>query len=259
MNRLPTLCVLLLLTMPALAQTLLKQADRQFDQLAYTRATELYEQALRNPKAMTPGELRAARAKLAYSYRQMRDIPNAERVYRNLIGAGDLPAEYTQTYLFYAQALAGNGKYREAQEAYEKYNESQKDDPRGASFTKLYQDVTALSKNAGSYKVSYLTVNTRKPEFSPTYYKNGLVFVSSGDGGSSRRRVFAWNNTPFLDLFYAPEIKALKTNAPASQGTSAGKKQPVARTKTSRALGMDDYTASTSNDSRTIGFYGVTT
>lgn len=245
-----------LLTVPALAQTLLKQADRQFDQLAYTRATELYEQALRNSGAMTPGELRAARAKLAYSYRQVRDTPNAERAYRALIGAGDLPAEYAQSYLFYAQALAGNGKYREAQEAYEKYNESQKDDPRGAAFTKLYQDVSALSKNAGSYKVSYLTVNTRKPEFSPMYYKNGLVFVSSGDGGSGRKRVFGWNNTPFLDLFYAPEIKALKTNAPASVGTSADKKQPVVRTKTGRELGMDDYTASTSNDSRTVGFYG---
>lgn len=257
MNRLLSLSFLLLtLAMPALAQSLVKQADRQFDQLAYTKSTELYEQALRNPKSMTEGELRAARAKLAYSYRQLRDTQNAEKAYRDLIGAGDLPDEYAQNYLYYAQALASNGKYSEAQEAYEKYNTTQRDDSRGTTFTKLYRDVSTLSKNAGSYKVNFLTVNTSKPEFSPAYYKNGLVFVSSDKGGGGRRRVFTWNNTPFLDLFYTPQIKALRDNGPASLGTSGGKKQAVAREKKSRTLGRDDYTASTSNDSRTVGYYG---
>ncbi|MBC8156205.1 MAG: OmpA family protein [Bacteroidetes bacterium] len=256
MNRICTLCLLLILAMPALAQPLVKQADRQFDQLAYTKATELYELALRTPKSMTEGELRATRAKLAYSYRQMRDMPNAEKVYRALIGAGDLPDEYVQNYLYYAQVLASNGKYSEAQEAYEKYNASQNGDPRGAAFTKLYRDVSSLSKNAGSYKVNYLTVNTRKPEFSPMYYKNGLVFVSSDKKGGGRRRVFTWDNSPFLDLFYTPQIKALRDNNPASLGTSTGKKQPVVREKVARVLGQDEYTASTANDSRTVGFYG---
>lgn len=256
MKRLFILCLCWLAIAPfAQAQSLVKLADKQFDQLAYVRAAELYEQALLNTKSMTEGELRAVRAKLAYSYRQLHDTPKAEKAYRDLIGAGELPTEYAQNYLFFAQALASNGKYPEAQEAYEKYENSQKEDPRGAVFSKLYRDVSKFSKNAGSYKVSYLTVNTQKPEFSPVYYKNGIVFVSTGEKGGAQKRVFGWNNTPFLDLFYAPEIKAVPEKGPASLGTSNAKSQ-VARRKAERTLGRDAYTASTSNDSRTVGFYG---
>ncbi len=256
MLRFTFICLLTLsLGKPVLAQSLLKQADQQFDQLAYTKATELYEQLLHSSTPLTEGELRAVRAKLAYGYRQLRDAPNAEKAYRELISGGDLPTEYADSYLYYAQALATNGKYKEAQAVYETYNTYRKDDPRSPTFTKLYRDVTVLAKNAGSYKVSFLDVNTNKAEFSPVYYRNGLVFVSSGGGGGGTKRIFNWNNTPFLDLFYAPDVAALKDDAPATLGGSKAKKA-AARAKTSRMLGRDDYTASTSNDSRTVGFYG---
>ncbi len=258
MIRLTLFCLLALSVLtPARAQSLLKQADRQFDRLSYMSATDLYEQVLKTPAALTEGELRAVRAKLAYSYRQIRDTPNAEKAYRELLSAGDLPVEYADSYLYYAQALAANGKYREAQEAYETYNTLHKEDPRGSTFTKLYRDVSVLSKNAGSYKVSFLDVNTTKPEFSPIYYRNGLVFVSSGGGGGGMKRVFGWNNSPFLDLFYVPEVTALKDNAPASLGGTRSKKT-AGPAKAGRTLGRDDYTARTANDSRTVGFYGGT-
>ena len=117
--------------------------------------------------------------------------------------------------------------------------------------------MSVLSKNAGSYKVSFLDVNTAKPEFSPIYYRNGLVFVSSGGGSGGMKRVFGWNNSPFLDLFYVPEVTALKDDAPASLGGTRSKKN-AAPARASRTLGRDDYTARTANDSRTVGFYGGT-
>ena len=85
-----TLCCLLLLSVlkPAQAQSLLKQADRQFDRLSYMSAVDLYEQVLKTPAALSEGELRAVRAKLAYCYRQVRDTPNAEKAYRDLMSRG---------------------------------------------------------------------------------------------------------------------------------------------------------------------------
>lgn len=248
--------LVLLTAVSALAQSASKQADRQFDLLAYGKAAELYEQALKAPKSLSEGELRAAKAKLAYSYKQVRDTQNAERTYRELISAGELPAEYADCYLYFAQALGSNGKYKEAQEAYEKYNAIQKDDTRGPLFSKLYRDVSVLSRNAGSYKVQFLDINSSKAEFSPTYYKDGLVFVSAKGGeGNGVKRVFNWNNTPFLDLFYMPELKAIKGNRAASLGGSVPKKT-TKQIQQGRTLGVDDYTAPTSNDSRTVGFYG---
>ena len=207
---------------------------------------------------MPETDLRAAKAKLAYSYRQIRDTQKAEQSYRDLIAMGELPAEYAQCYLYYAQALASNGKYREAQEAYEKYNAVQKDDQRGPLFSKLYRDVSSLSRNAGSYKVDFLNLNTTKAEFSPTYYKEGLVFVSAQGGeGNGVKRVFNWDNSPFLDLFYMPERKEIKGGKASSLGGSPTRKG-LSTSKIGRILGRDDYTAPTSNDTRTVGFYGGT-
>lgn len=247
-----------MLATPVLAQSVVKQADRQFDLLAYTKAADLYEQAIQNNVLTNKAERLAARAKLAYSYRQVRDTQAAERVYRDLIADGDLTAEYNQCYLYYAQALASNGKYREAQEAYEKYNAVQQDDARGPLFSKLYRDVTVLSRNAGSYKVDYLNINTTKAEFSPMLYKDGLVFVSAqGNEGDGVKRVFNWNNTPFLDLYYLPERKDVKAVKTASLGGSKPEKVKIPKgRKPERQLGHDDYTTKTSNDSRTVGYYG---
>ena len=238
-----------------LAQSLTKQADRQFNQLAYTKAIELYEQALNSPTVLSDAERMEARAKLGYSYQQTRDMPNAERIYRDLIGSGKLPADYTKCYLYYAQALASNGKYREAQEAYDKYGSLQSSDKRSPSFSKLYRDVNALTRNAGSYKVEFLSMNTRRAEFSPMVYKDGLVFVSSGHEGNGIKRVFKWNNTPFLDLYYLPDLQTIRGSKASSLGGSSASAKRV-RTRLIRPLGSDDYTAPTANDTRTVGFYG---
>lgn len=238
-----------------LAQSLAKQADGQFNQLAYAKAADLYEQALRRPGSLTEGERQTAQVRLGDSYRQLRDMVNAERVYRELIGTGNLPEQYTQTYLHYAQALASNGKYREAQEVYEKYGKLQAADKRGPAFSKLYRDVSSLTKNAGSYKVEFLKMNTKKPEFSPMLYKNGLVFVSSGNGGNGIKRVFNWNSTPFLDLYYVPEPENLRGSNASKLGGSRPKRQRLTGTPVLRPLGNDDFTAPTANDSKTVGVF----
>lgn len=235
-------------------QSLTRQARSQFDQLAYVRAIELYEQALIKPGTLSEDEQRMAKANLGYSYHQIRDMSNAERVYRDLVGKGDLPAEYSQIYLYYAQSLASNGKYREAQEAYDKYGRLQLADKRGPTFAKLYRDLSRLTKNAGSYKVEFLKMNTRKAEFSPMLYKDGLVFVSTNYGGNGIKRVYKWNSTPFLDLYYVPEVKSLRGTKTSSLGGSVSKRREP-RTQVIRPLGSDDYTASTSNDSRTVGVF----
>ena len=237
-----------------LAQSIAKQADAQFSQLAYAKAIELYEKALTNVGTLPEADQLDARARLAYSYQQTRDMPNAERVYHDLIQGGELPRDYAKCYLYYAQALASNGKYRESQVAYEKYGKLQEADQRAPSFSKLYQDVNALTNNAGSYKVEFLKMNTKRAEFSPMLYKNGLVFVSAGTGGNGIKRIFKWNNTPFLDLYYLPDLKTIKGSKTASLGGSASARR--ARTQLIRPLGSDDYTAPTANDTRTVGFFG---
>ncbi len=257
MTRILIGCSLLLLTLlgPVLGQSPVRQADRQFDLLAYSKAIELYEQALSDKKSWVEADRMATLNKLAYSYRQVHDDQNALRVYQEMLSKGDLPAEYASAYLHYAQALASNGKYAQAQEAYEKYMATKRDDERGGAFAKLYKDVSVLSRNVGSYKVEFLELNTTRPEFSPIYYQDGIVFVSA-NGDAGIKRVFNWSNTPFLDLYYLPELKTVKVQKTASLGGGLPPVVKTGNTRLIRPLGRDDFTAPTSNDTRTVGFYG---
>lgn len=236
--------------------SLIKQGNRQFDLLSYSNAVELYEQALKS-KSISALDKQSALLRLAYSYRQIRDTQNAERVYQELLGEiPELQGDDLKAYLYYAQALASNGKYKESQEAYDRYMKFQTDDNR-TKFSKLYTDISRLTKNAGSYKVEYLNINTGKADFSPMFYKNGLVFVSGRGEGAGIKRIFNWDKSAFLDLYYLSDLTSIGGSGSAGLGGGI-EKSPKKVKGPSRYLGNDEYTASSANDSRTVGVYGGT-
>ncbi len=242
----------------ASSQSALVLADKEYKSMSYLRAASLYEEAVEGSSLENEQKL-AVKAKLAYSYRQLKDSENTERVLREMIsGYGDdLPEDYRENYLYFAQALASNGKYKEAQQTYEKYTTLSAEDRRGSSFAKLYSNVALLTKNAGAYKVDRLNINTSDADFSPMYYKEGIVFVSGRTKAKGIRRVFNWDQTPFLDLYYLDDLKRIKGKTVASSlgGSRAANPDDNFRARRKSILGRDAYTALTANDSRTVGFY----
>jgi outer membrane protein OmpA-like peptidoglycan-associated protein len=200
---------LTLITLNLFAQSArLRSANRAFDDYSYADAVRGYEDFLRTDRKTDPVERKEALEKLAYSYRRLQDTRNAERVYGELV-ENFMDAD-SRNYLYYAQALASNGKYRESQRMYSKYAESQSADLRGRKFTVTYMDMNRFYKDSAMYRVEYLPVNSRQADFSPMYYKGGLVFVSARAETGVIKRVFNWNQTPFLDLYFAPDTSALK-------------------------------------------------
>lgn len=233
---------------------LLKTAEHHFDNLSYIKAIDAYEQALKK-KGLSDVEKIAAMKNLSESYLKVKDAVNAERVLRDLVATtSDFSGENAKILMNYAQALASNAKYKESQEQYQKYLSVVDNDTRAKGFSKLYNDVSVLSKNAACYKVDYLSINTNAADFSPTNYQNGLIFVSNRRNTSGVRRVFNWNNTPFLDLYHLEDIAYLSaTEAGLGGGGTNSKKAKGSPTGT---VGSDEYTMPTANDSRTIGSYG---
>jgi outer membrane protein OmpA-like peptidoglycan-associated protein/tetratricopeptide (TPR) repeat protein len=244
---------LLVMNISYAQNALVKTADHHFDNMAYAKAIDAYEQAVKK-KGMSNQVKFQVLKNLGDSYMKVKDAVNAERVYRELVSsAGDFSGENSKVLLSYAQALASNAKYKESQEVYQKYNTIMDADPRGKSFSKLYNDVSVLSKNASCYKVDYLTLNTNAADFSPTKYQNGLIFVSNRTETNGIRRVFSWNNTAFLDLFHLEDVSFLSSS---QAGLGGGSKQAGGKGKTGPRAGDDEYTSPTPNDSRTVGSYG---
>ena len=71
------------------AQTPLGQADREYNSLAYLKASSLYENLLKKEE-LTEGEKLSAKAKLGFSYWQLKDSQSAERIFREKICPGSM-------------------------------------------------------------------------------------------------------------------------------------------------------------------------
>ena len=199
----------------------LKTANRNFENISYIDAIRNYEDYLRNAKKGTPEE-KEALTKLAYSYRKVQDSQNAERVYADLISTHSTEVE-SEIFLYYAQALANNGKYKESQKMYSRYGQEQTADMRGRRFTVAYMDNSRFYEDSSTYKVDYLyAVNSRQSDFSPMYYRNSLVFVSAREEGGIIKRVFMQNQTPFLDLFVFPDTAQLRKDNIIMKQSGAG-------------------------------------
>ena len=99
----------------------LKVANRSFENMSYIEAIRNYEDYLRTAKTGTP-EMKETLTKLAYSYRKVQDSRNAERIYAELIDYYNKDLE-SEIYLYFAQALANNGKYKESQKMYSRYGQ----------------------------------------------------------------------------------------------------------------------------------------
>ncbi|GAB3747118.1 OmpA family protein [Spirosoma pomorum] len=237
------LCLLLgiacLLGKPLMAQSLIAEAERQFNQSYYDNAAALYEQVLAKPDQLSEKNRLSAKRNLGYSYQQLHNSKKAEQVFRELLHSESILPEDAECYLRYAQALASNGKYKEAEVAFDKYGRLKQQEKQGNVANSRYGNTAEMLQKAGTYKLDFLPMNTPNAEFSPMVYQKGLVFVSTG-GKNRLKKAFA-KNTPFLDLFYLP----------TDEQTAKGKLKQL-------PLGKDSYTSPTANDSKMQGVYAGT-
>lgn len=253
--RIVYLLLVMLSTQVVMGQgVLLKTANHYYESMSYIKAIDAYEELLKR-KGVSDIEKVRIMKNLADSYLKIKDSGNAERIYQTLVSSGiDLGTDRAGILLSYAKALASNSKYKESQEQFDNYLLLSSNDTKAKGFSKLYDDISVLAKNADCYKVDYLSINTTASDFSPTRYQNGLVFVSNRRNTSGIRRVFEWNNTPFLDLFYLDEeskISASEAGLGGAASANTNKKSfnvPI--------VGADEYTVPTANDSKTVGVYG---
>ncbi len=169
----------------------IRQGNRLYDDFAYSMAIKEFQ------KGLSKKEFPNARVKLAESYRKMNDLPHAEEAFAKAI---QLPEAQPIHKMHYAQILMRNGKYDQAKIYLDQYLTAV---PSDVSAGKLRSSCDSISKwlaDSIKYTVQTSTLNSGQSNFSPVFYKEGVVFATDRD---SKGKTYEWTGRPFLEMYYA--------------------------------------------------------
>jgi hypothetical protein len=150
----------------------LQKADECYSLLNYTGAISLYMEVLEKV-----GEDTSIICKIANSYKQLNDSKDAEEWYRKVVVTHENSIN-PFIKLQFAQVLTINGKYDEAVYWFKSYYKSISYDKRAVEAIKSIENISGFYLDTMFYVVYPVSFNTPHAEFSPTYYKNGLLFLS---------------------------------------------------------------------------------
>ncbi|WP_216351060.1 OmpA family protein, partial [Mucilaginibacter polytrichastri] len=190
-----------------------------------------------------------AQEMIADSYRNIKDYSKADYWYTQLTQAPTIKPQWA---LYYAEVLANKQDYTGSEKWYQKYLELVTTDNRAAAFAKVYPQVDGFLRNRKDWSISYLNINTAASEYSPLYYKKGLIFASNRKMGVLSKKVFGWDQTPFSDLYEVKNRQDIKAVNLDSLKTALKKDTKI---KGKRYKENDDDTPPTANDSQTQGNY----
>jgi outer membrane protein OmpA-like peptidoglycan-associated protein len=174
-----------------LARKLLKAADKAFDNMWYSEASQHYNQAFAYTKNIPAMQ---TLQKAADSYYFIGDMENASKWYNVLFD--NYEDVLSEDDLFkYSDVLKGVGRKQNADRILDLIAEK--------DFEKVTTTPSFL-KHKEQVLLKSLKINTKYSEFGSSFRADGkVVFASAADTGVFKTRKYKWNNQPFLDLYEA--------------------------------------------------------
>lgn len=180
--------------LPAQNKGPLKKANELYASFAYTDAIQYYERALKK------GFDKTGLIRLADCYRLTHNARKAAETYSKVVNLNQVQPI---NYFYFAQSLMNLGMHQEAAKWFDRYAREVPSDPRGAKFAASCRTIHRYYADTAEVAVRPFPHNTRVDEFSPVWYKEGILFSSSRAEGSMVESRYDWNGQPFLDLYYA--------------------------------------------------------
>ena len=169
-----------------------RQAKKEYDNLAYVKTSEILLEVANN--GFKSVDLLQKLADSFYFNNQMKE---AVQWYGELMAMNEnMDPEY---YFRYAQALKSIEDYTESDIWMTKFHEADRSDLRGRAFSSTVDYLSMIDEASREFEVYNMDINTEVSDFGTTQYQNQLVFASARGGGKK----YKWNEQPFLDLFSA--------------------------------------------------------
>ncbi|WP_317195490.1 OmpA family protein [Rufibacter psychrotolerans] len=175
------------------------RADKHYNNFDYALALEEYKKLLDKEQPSLH-----VTERIAHCYRLINQPGSAQFWYRQALGfAGAAPINL----LYYANACRQNGEYTTAKQHYLLFAE--REPGRRAEALNLAKAcdlaMSWIARPVGVDVIPDSTLNSPYADFSPVFYREGLVFSSDrvrGHNGSDQK-VYGWTGTPYLQLYYA--------------------------------------------------------
>jgi outer membrane protein OmpA-like peptidoglycan-associated protein len=169
-----------------------RRADTLFNKFSFVKAAKLYRELVQNNYNRN-----YATRKLADSYAYLRDPRNATRYYRSAVKQKNVPIEY---YYKYAQSLRGMKKYKESQIWLQRYKDSG-GVVNANDFSKNVNFITSVFGAKQQYFLDRVRFNSKYSDFGAFEHDGKVYFASARDEGVAIKRVYGWNEQPFLDVY----------------------------------------------------------
>jgi peptidoglycan-associated lipoprotein len=201
---LSTLAALLFLS--GCASYHMRQGNRLYDQMAYSQAVKEYE------KALDSDYKNQAQRKLAAAYLKMNNVDKARQYMEALVKDTAAKADASERSQ-YANLLFRAGRYADAKTILE---QNPALDNSGKTMLSSCDSLVAWQQDSLRYLITKSSINGGgESNFSPYYYKEGILFVSDRGKGSARNS-YEWTGRPFLDVYYAKVDGAGQASSPTT-------------------------------------------
>ncbi|SMD37945.1 WD40-like Beta Propeller Repeat [Reichenbachiella faecimaris] len=197
MRRLSIVLIFFQFYLPLLGQTIsstiLKKADQEFEEFSFANSVTYYKLALKkgeNEKYVTD--------QIALAYRNLNMPDSAEVWFKKAITHEKVLPDF---YFYLAESLLSNEKYSEAKYWYAEYSALVGSSTRSMEQLSALENMDQFFSNTDQIKLDRISQCSPGLDFSPTYYKDGLMFVSSRPRSVWVNLEFNWDASNFLDYY----------------------------------------------------------
>jgi outer membrane protein OmpA-like peptidoglycan-associated protein len=202
-------CFLLLFSFSTLLFAQKGKADKHYDSKGYGTYLEL--KSKEDIAKMDDNVL----SKMAKSSRKTGDSKTAEKLYAIIIEKND---NDPINHLYYAQALQTNGRYMDARNHFRICDEQLQDKANGKPYDQRAKlgweacNKMAELRAIGDVEINNEAVlNSPKIEFSPMYYLNHIIFISTRTKSEKTDR---WLNDNYMDFYISEKGEDGKLGKP---------------------------------------------
>ncbi|MCF7568076.1 OmpA family protein [Sabulilitoribacter arenilitoris] len=187
------ICLALMLSLSVFSQQgKQKRADTLFNKFSFVKAAKVYQDLIENNYNKD-----YATRKLADCYAYLRNPQRASRYYKKVVEQENVPIEY---YYSYAQSLRGIKKYKESQIWLQRFKDSG-GVVNANDFSKDVNFITSVFNAKQQYFLDRVRFNSKFSDFGAFEHDGKVYFASSRDEGVSVKRLYGWNEQPFLDVY----------------------------------------------------------